>query len=108
MGKFGSPLNFDAGPYESSLRFWAKRMAQTAQMRGYTEFDKQVGARIHEYFCMAKMRRAMGMTGVSDVLATIPEEEERDGDGSNDRVLVEPKAVFLVIIDPHTDIVSCP
>ena len=108
MGKFGSPLNFDAGPYESSLRFWAKRMAQTAQMRGYTTFAKQVGARTHEYFYMAKTRRAMGMTGVSDKLATIPEEEEREGTNSHDRVLVEPRAVFHVITDPDTDLVSCP
>jgi hypothetical protein len=52
MAMFGSPLNFDAGPYESSLRFWAKRMAITSQKRGDKIFAKQVGDRIYEYHCM--------------------------------------------------------
>ena len=68
---FGSPLNFDAGPYESSLRFWAKRMAKTTQKRGYKVFAKQVGDRIFEYHCMGKARRDMGLMGVDDGLPKV-------------------------------------
>jgi len=66
MARFGSPQNFDAGPGESSLRFWAKKPSLTAQKRGYTVFLRQVAARLYELQVMAAARRAMGITGLLD------------------------------------------
>ena len=48
ISRFGSPKNFDCGPGESSLRYWAKLPALTAQTRGYDTFSQQVANRIHE------------------------------------------------------------
>ena len=64
--RFGSPKNYDAGPLESSLRFWAKHFAQTAQKRGYNIFVKQVASRIYEQQCLLRARRRNGVEGVSD------------------------------------------
>ena len=66
MERFGSPKNFDAGPLESSLRFWAKFPAATAQTRGYNEFVRQVALRLHEYQCFFKARREAGIVGIRD------------------------------------------
>jgi hypothetical protein len=64
--RFGSPKNFDAGPLESSLRFWAKKPASTAQTRGYNTFLKQTSQRLHEYHALFKARRESGIMGVLD------------------------------------------
>jgi hypothetical protein len=40
--RFGHPSNFDAGPMESGLKYWAKLPALTAQMRGYNTFVKHI------------------------------------------------------------------
>jgi hypothetical protein len=66
MFRFGSPKNWDAGFLESSLRFWAKFPAQSAQNRGYNEFVGQVSKRLFEYLAMAKARRENGVVGVRD------------------------------------------
>ena len=66
MERFGSPKNFDAGPLESALRFWAKFPAKTAQTRGYNTFVVQVSKRIHEYLVLAKARRVYGVVGIRD------------------------------------------
>ena len=64
--RFGSPKNWDAGFLESSLRFWAKFPANSAQNRGYNEFVGQVSHRLYEYLAMAKARRENGVVGVRD------------------------------------------
>ena len=66
VDRYGSPKNYDAGPLESALRFWAKYPALTAQTRGYNEFVSQVANRLHEYHVMAKARRENGILGVRD------------------------------------------
>jgi len=66
MERFGPPSNFDPGPMESSLRFWAKLPADTSQMRGYNTFAKQVAARTFEFQCFAKALRKHGLSGVRD------------------------------------------
>ena len=64
--RFGSPKNFDAGPLESSLRYWAKLFALTAQKRGYNTFVYQVSKRIHEQQALMKARRKHNVIGVGD------------------------------------------
>ncbi len=64
--RFGPPSNFDAGPHESGLRFWAKLPALTSQKRGYNLFAMQVAARTYEYQCFAKAMRANGILGFRD------------------------------------------
>ena len=64
--RFGSPKNYDAGPLESSLKFWAKFFAVTAQKRGYNSFVHQVAIRIHEQQSLFKMRRRNLIEGVND------------------------------------------
>ena len=64
--RFGSPANFDAGPHESGLRYWAKLPALSSQKRGYNTFAKQVAARTHEFQCMAYAMRCNGVRGVRD------------------------------------------
>ena len=54
MARFGSPLNFDAGPGESSLRFWAKFLSGTAQKWGYKTFLQQVASQCYEFHYMGK------------------------------------------------------
>ena len=103
MAMFGSPQNFDAGPYESSLRFWAKRFAKTAQMRGYKTFAKQVGDRIFEYHCMGRARRDMGLTGVDEGLPP-PKKVRILKEGPI--CLTEPYPVFKIVTDPVTKVVS--
>ena len=103
MAMFGSPLNFDAGPYESSLRFWAKRMGKTTQKRGYKIFAKQVGDRIFEYHCMGKARRDMGLMGDDDGLPALTQPASHLGPIS----LPEPKPVFEIVTDPTTRVVTC-
>ena len=66
MERFGSSKNFDAGPLESALRFWAKFPARTAQTRGYNTFGHQVCQRIYEYLVLAKARRVYGVVGIRD------------------------------------------
>ena len=61
--RFGPAWNFDAGPMESGLKYWAKLPARTAQMRGYNTFAKQVAWRTFEYQCFAK---AIRLNGLSD------------------------------------------
>ena len=104
MAMFGSPQNFDAGPYESSLRFWAKRMSQTAQKRGYKIFAKQVGDRIFEYHCMGKARRDMGIMGDEDGL---PGPKKLRVLLEGPIRFLESKPVFEIVTDPATQVVSC-
>jgi hypothetical protein len=66
MERFGAPSNFDAGPCESGLRFWAKLPALTSQKRGYNTFAQQVAARTYEYQCIAKALRSNGVLSVRD------------------------------------------
>ena len=74
MERFGPPSNFDAGPMESGLRYWAKLPALTSQTRGYNTFAKQVAWRTFEFQCIAKAMRLNGMSGVMD--PPVPSEEE--------------------------------
>ncbi len=55
--RFGPPSNFDAGPMESGLRYWAKLPAMTSQMRGYNTFAKQVAMRTYEFQSFSKAMR---------------------------------------------------
>ena len=64
--RFGSPKNFDAGPHESGLKFWAKLPALTSQKRGYNIFAAQVASRLYEFLCLARARREHGIIGVKD------------------------------------------
>ena len=73
--RFGLPSNFDAGPMESGLRYWAKLPAMTSQMRGYNTFAKQVAMRTYEFQCFSK---AMRMNGLAR--DPIPKQEEKDGE----------------------------
>ena len=66
MGRFASCRNFDCGPLESALRYWAKLPAATSQMRGYYLFSEQVGNRWYEFQYLGKARRENGITGVRD------------------------------------------
>ena len=66
MLRFGPPGNYDAGPHESGLRYWAKLPAVTSQMRGYNTFAKQVGGRTFEFQSMATAMRKHGLIGVRD------------------------------------------
>ena len=61
MERFGPPSNFDAGPMESGLKFWAKLPALTSQTRGYSTFVKQVASRLHEFQCIGKALRMHGL-----------------------------------------------
>jgi hypothetical protein len=81
MERFGSPRNFDAGPHESGLRYWAKLPARTAQMRGYNCFSAQAASRIFEFQCFAKARRENGIVGVRDIplMKIIDEYEDKLG-----------------------------
>ena len=63
MGRFGPPCNFDAGPMESGLRFWAKLPAMTSQTRGHNTFVKQVASRTFEFQCFSKAMRRNGILG---------------------------------------------
>jgi hypothetical protein len=78
MERFGAPSNFDAGPCESGLRFWAKLPALTSQKRGYNTFAQQVAARTFEYQCIAKALRSNGVLSVRD------EQFERSCGSKND------------------------
>ena len=60
------PSNFDAGPMESALRFWAKLPALTSQTRGYNTFVKQVSARIHEFLCLSRALRSHQLVGTRE------------------------------------------
>jgi len=64
--RFGPPSNFDAGPNESGLRYWAKLVSMTAQKRGYNIFAHQVADRVHEMLCFAKALRIHGIVGVRE------------------------------------------
>jgi hypothetical protein len=61
MERFGPPSNFDAGPMESGLKYWAKLPALTSQTRGYNTFAKQVAMRTFEFQCFAKAIRKNGL-----------------------------------------------
>lgn len=74
--RFGAPANFDAGPMESGLKYWAKLPATTSQMRGYNTFAKQVASRTYEFQCFAKALRTHGLL---DDDPGIDEEREDDG-----------------------------
>ena len=76
--RFGSPSNFDAGPQESGLRFWAKLPAITSQTRGYNTFAVQVAARTYEFQCVSKALRLNGLVGVRDKNLGLKDEEEED------------------------------
>ena len=64
--RFGSPRNFDAGPLESMLRFWAKFPARTSQKRGYNTFVKQVADRLNEHQMLSNARRESRVKGIRD------------------------------------------
>ena len=66
IDRFGNPRNYDAGPLESSLKFWAKFFSITAQKRGYNSFVHQVALRIHEQQCFFKARRRNKVSGCND------------------------------------------
>jgi hypothetical protein len=85
MERFGPPSNFDAGPMESGLRYWAKLPADTSQMRGYNTFAKQVAARTFEFQCFAKALRKHGLCGVRD-----PNPEKEEGKKKADNNLGTP------------------
>ena len=57
IDRFGSPKNFDAGPFESLLKVWAKLPALSCQTRGYNEFARQVGNRMYEFEAFSKAIR---------------------------------------------------
>ena len=76
--RFGHPSNFDAGPMESGLKFWAKLPALTAQMRGYNTFVKQVAWRTFEFQCFAKALRKNGLEGCSSPSMITLQENEFD------------------------------
>jgi hypothetical protein len=80
MERFGHPSNFDAGPMESGLKFWAKLPALTSQMRGYNTFVKQVAWRTFEFQCFAKAMRKNGINGVLNFLGNKEGEEEEEPD----------------------------
>jgi hypothetical protein len=84
--RFGHPSNFDAGPMESGLKYWAKLPALTAQMRGYNTFVKQVAWRTFEFQCFAKALRKNGIAGTSlqPKPSPHPQEDEEEVDEAND------------------------
>jgi hypothetical protein len=51
---YGSPANFDAGPGEHGLKYWAKFLALTCQKRDPITFLFQIGQRLYENACTAK------------------------------------------------------
>ena len=78
MQRFGCPANFDAGPHESGLCYWAKLPAMTAQTRGYNCFAKQVCSRLYEFQCFARARRLLKIKGVRDI--HLPDLSRKDDD----------------------------
>ena len=80
--RFGPAPNFDAGPHESGLRFWAKLMALTAQTRGYSEFARQVSNRTHETLCISKALRCNGIVGVRERRENVAPTETKEKDGT--------------------------
>ena len=85
--RFGPPSNFDAGPHESGLCFWAKLPALTSQKRGYNIFARQVAARTHEFQCMARAMRAHRILGVRDIPLVKKMEEEKVEDEGKPKLL---------------------
>ena len=64
MMKYGSPQNWDAGPGESSLKYWSKVPAKTCQKKGYKSFNKQVASRVTERQTMSRAKNAMCASGL--------------------------------------------
>lgn len=75
--RFGPPANFDAGPHESGLRYWAKLPAQTSQMRGYNTFAIQTAMRVYEFQCIAKALHSNDIMSVRDLALDGLERKER-------------------------------
>ena len=63
MVKYGSPQNWDAGPGESSLKYWSKVPARTCQKKGYKIFNRQVASRVTERQTMSRAKNAMCKSG---------------------------------------------
>ena len=106
MERFGSPKNFDAGPLESSLRYWAKFPALTAQTRGYNTFVKQVAERLNEFQAFAKARRETGIIGVRDVSLVNLDHDHKPIKKKNRKSLEEPKlggSKYWIFKDPTED-----
>ena len=80
MERFGPPRNFDAGPMESGLRYWAKLPAMTSQTRGYSTFCKQVAMRTFEFQCCSKALRLHGLQSIADPKAVPPDQKDEDED----------------------------
>ena len=57
MERFGPSQGFNCQCAECGLKYWAKLMASTSQMRGYNTFCEQCASRQFEYNCFAKARR---------------------------------------------------
>ena len=66
MERFGPSQCFNCQCGESGLIYWAKKMAATAQMRGYNTFCEQCASRQFEYNCFAKAKRQNMIVGVDD------------------------------------------
>lgn len=86
MERFGPPSNFDAGPHESGLRFWAKLPAMTSQTRGYNTFSGQVAARVHEFQCISKACRENGIVGRMDLhVAKVQRKQQAEDEPLGDK-----------------------
>jgi hypothetical protein len=79
MTMFGCPSNWDAGPGESSLKYWAKRPASTALKWGTAIFTDSCAKRLHEKACFNKMMR-LNQPAIAAVMA----EEEVLSDSDDD------------------------
>lgn len=86
MERFGCPSNFDAGPMESGLKYWAKLPAMTAQTRGYNTFAKQVAMRTFEFQCFTKALRMNGLTSIADPKVLKKSREKMEDEGEEEMV----------------------
>lgn len=59
MHAFGSPANYDTGPCENALIYFAKMAAKTAQKHGDKVFQEQCALRVYETQLMEKVYRKM-------------------------------------------------
>lgn len=102
MERFGHPTNYDAGPMESGLKYWAKLPASTSQTRGYSTFVKQVAMRTFEFQCISKALRMHGHRSIVDPkkISKKTKDDQMDSD-SNEPVLCGTRYHVYKSKSPH-------
>jgi hypothetical protein len=88
ISRFGSPRNTDAGSGERSLKYFAKRPAETSQKRT-SVFLGQVCSRLHETAMIRFANRTTGQLSLNN-----DDNADDNSDAANDDVPEQVKSIF--------------